>query len=268
LRDPGDPRGLRQLRIFDLEQPRHDGAPIHPAHQPPGYAYLLHRRHQAGAGGRRTGAAGVIITSDHAGTHIDALSHQAEDLKIHGGILADTVQTSFGFRQLGVETVPPIVARGVLIDLVRHQGSPAEPERWIAREEVQAAAAAQGVEPRPGDAVLVRTGNGRNWSDSARYLRGPGMAAGVSTWLAEAGAVAVGADNAAWDWTGEPDPELGVTLPGHILLLVRAGVYIVENLLLEELGEAGVTEFTFVCLPLKIVGATGSPVRPVALVPA
>jgi kynurenine formamidase len=78
--------------------------------------------------------------------------------------------------------------------------------------------------------------------------------------------LAVGADNMAWDLMGEADRQLGVTLPGHVLLLVRAGVYIVENLWLEELGEAGVREFTFVCLPLKIVGATGSPVRPVALV--
>jgi kynurenine formamidase len=91
------------------------------------------------------------------------------------------------------------------------------------------------------------------------------MAAAVSSWLAEAGVLAVGADNIAWDWTGERDGELGVTLPGHVLLLVRAGIYIIENLMLEELGEAGAVEFTFVCLPLKIQGATGSPVRPVAL---
>jgi kynurenine formamidase len=268
LADPGDPQGLRQLRIFDLEQPRSEAAPIHPSHQPPGYAYLLHRRHQPRPGDRRSGASGVLITSDHAGTHIDALSHQAEDLKLHGGVRSDDLETSFGFRELGVETVPPIVARGLLIDLVRHRGSPPAPGRWIPREEVQAAAAAQGVEPATGDVVLVRTGNGRHWSDPARYLQGAGMAAGVSTWLAEAGVVAVGADNVAWDWTGEADPELGLTLPGHVLLLVRAGVYIVENLFLEELGAAGASEFTFVCLPLKIVGATGSPVRPVALVAA
>jgi kynurenine formamidase len=227
---------------------------------------MLHRRHQAPAAERRTGAAGVMITSEHAGTHIDALCHQAEDLQLHGGVSVDSVQTSFGFRQLGIETVAPIVARGLLVDLVRHRGSPVEPARWITQEEVQAAAAAQGVEPRPGDVLLVRTGNGRNWSDPSLYLEGAGMAGGVSAWLAGCGVVAVGADNVAWDWGGEPDPELGVTLPGHVLLLVRAGVYIIENLHLEELGEAGATEFTFVCLPLKIVGATGSPVRPVALV--
>ena len=261
----GSPQGLR---IFDLEQPRRHGSPIHPAHEPPGYSYLLHRRHQPRPGERRTGASGVLHTSEHAGTHIDALSHQAEDLRFHGGIDAEAVQTSFGVRELGAETFPPLLARGVLIDLVRRSGRPVEAARWITLDEVREAAAGQGIEPRAGDVVLVRTGNGSNWKDPELYLRGAGMAAAVSAWLAEAKVLAVGADNVAWDWTGEADPELGFTLPGHALLLVRAGIYIIENLLLEELGEAGVNEFTFVCLPLKIVGATGSPVRPVALVAA
>src|SRR6202165_700943 len=111
---PADPTAPRTLvtalgdrRLFDLEQPRSQAAPIHPSHQPPGYAYLLHRRHQPRPGDRRSGASGVLITSDHAGTHIDALSHQAEDLKLHGGVPSDDLETSFGFRELGVETVPP-----------------------------------------------------------------------------------------------------------------------------------------------------------------
>lgn len=266
MTETADLSHLRAARIFDLEQPRHSAAPIHPAHQPPGYAYLLHRRHQLREGDRRTSAAGTLVTSDHAGTHIDAVGHQAEDLRLHDGTPAGEVETTFGLRRMSAETLPPIVSRGLLIDLVRQRGSPVEPDRWIALEEVRAAAAAQRVAPGTGDVVLVRTGNGANWSDPAGYLRGAGMAAGVSSWLAEAGVLAVGADNVAWDWTGEPDRELGVTLPGHILLLVRAGVYIIENLFLEELGAAGVSEFIFVCLPLKIVGGTGSPVRPVALV--
>jgi kynurenine formamidase len=64
---------------------------------------------------------------------------------------------------------------------------------------------------------------------------------------------------------GEPDPELG-TLPGHTILIVQAGIHIIESLFLEELAADGVREFGFVCLPLKVRGGTGSPVRPIALV--
>ena len=92
------------------------------------------------------------------------------------------------------------------------------------------------------------------------------MDAAASRWLADRGVIAVGADNMAWDVPGLRDPELGCLLPGHLILLARRGVYIIENLALEELAAAGHHEFEFVCLPLKLVGATGSPVRPVALV--
>jgi kynurenine formamidase len=103
------------------------------------------------------------------------------------------------------------------------------------------------------------------WSEPDEYLRGAGVSAAGSRWLAERKVKAVGADTMAWDVIGPTDPELGVTLPGHVLLLVRAGIPIIENLNLEELATAKVYEFGFVCLPLKMRGATGSPVRPIAI---
>lgn len=256
---------LRRLRTVDLEHPRTAQDAIHPGHVPPGYSYLLHRHHAPGPE-RRTSAAGVVVTSEHAGTHIDAFSHQAYDLMLFGDRPAVEAQTSFGFRELGIDTLPPLIGRGVLIDLARHRGTPVDPGRWISLAEVQDAAAAQGVDPQAGDVVLVRTGNGAMWAEPDRYLRGSGMAGAVSTWLADLGATAVGADNVAWDWTGEPCPELGVTLPGHVILLVQRGVPILENLDLEELGATGATEFLFLGVPLKLRGATASPIRPLALV--
>ena len=100
------------------------------------------------------------------------------------------------------------------------------------------------------------------------YLQAGGVSAAASSWLASRRVRAVGADNVAWDEVGLVDPELKVTLPGHLILLVRHGIYIIENLFLEELARDQCYTFTFICLPLKLRGATGSPVRPVAIASA
>jgi kynurenine formamidase len=200
---------------------------------------------------------------EHSGTHIDALAHQAENLVLHGGIKADDVQTSVGFKALGIETMAPLVARGVLLDVAGKTRLRAEHQ--ITPKELEQAAADAKVEIQAGDVVLVRTGFGALWADPDEYLKAAGVSGAGSRWLAALKVRAVGADNMAWDVIGPKDPELGVTLPGHVLLLVRAGIPIIENLNLEELASAKVHEFAFVCLPLKMRGATGSPVRPVAI---
>lgn len=259
---PGLLDALGSARVFDLEQMRYAGAPSHPAHAP-GFNYFLHRHHARGAPEARTGASGIVVMPEHSGTHIDALSHQAENLTLHGGVHVDSgVQTSQGFRVLGIETMAPLVARGVLLDVAGAARRLPE-EHAITAEELQSAAG--GVELLEGDVVLVRTGYGALWSEPAQYLKAAGVSAAGSRWLIEKKVSAVGADNVAWDLVGPTDPELGVSLPGHILLLVRAGIPIIENLNLEELAAAGVREFAFVCLPLKMRGATGSPVRPIAI---
>jgi len=260
---PGLLDALGSARVFDLEQLRYAGAPSHPAHQP-GFNYFLHRHHAQGATEARTGASGIVVMPEHAGTHIDALAHPAENLTLHGGVHVDSgIQTSVGFRVLGIETMAPLVSRGVLLDVAGPTRLP--PEQSITVQDLERARVAAGVEIREGDVVLVRTGYGGRWSEPAEYLRGAGVSAAGSSWLISQKVGAVGADNMAWDVMGPTDPELGVTLPGHILLLVRAGIPIIENLNLEDLAAAGVHEFAFVCLPLKMRGATGSPVRPIAI---
>ncbi len=251
---------IEKARVFDLEQLRYAGAPSHPAHAP-GFNYFLHRHHAHGAPEARTGASGIIVTPEHSGTHIDALAHQAENLTLHGGVhVDDGVQTSAGFKQLGIETMAPLVSRGVLLDVAGERRL--DPNYAITPADLERAAT---VDVRKGDVVLIRTGYGALWSNNEEYLRAAGVSAAGSRWLVERKVSAVGADNMAFDVMGPADPELKVTLPGHVLLLVRAGIPIIENLNLEELAAAKVYEFLFVCLPLKMRGATGSPVRPIAI---
>jgi kynurenine formamidase len=247
---------LAGARVYDLEQPRYAGAPVWPAHEP-GVLLKLHRRHEAGLGEARTSASALLVMSEHSGTHIDALCHQAENLELHGGVPVDaSVQTPEGFTRLGTDTIAPLLARGVLLDCADagHAVSAGDLDR-----------AAEGLEIHPGDVILVRTGTGALWEDREAFLAAGGIDASGSRWCAERKPLAVGADNMAWDVPGADDPELG-SLPGHLLLLVRAGIYIIEGLNLEALARDRVREFAFVCLPLKLRGGTGSPVRPLALV--
>ena len=258
--------------IFDLEQPRTEGMPIHPAHRQAGYSYHLHRRHEdeyrPEDTGPRTGAAGVIVCAEHTGTHIDALCHQSDALTLFGDVPVDaSVQSPRGFDRLGVEEIPPILAPGVLLDVAASKGADElEPGYAVTEEDLVNCCEKQGVNIEAGDVALVRTGNGRHWEDEERYLAGPGMDASASYWLADRQVLAVGADNMAWDVIGLRDPELGCIMPGHLILLARRGIYIIENLVLEDLAASGHRRFDFVCTPLKFVGATGSPVRPVAVI--
>src|ERR1700738_2177619 len=108
---------LQAARVYDLEQPRFSGMPIYPSHRP-GYFYALHRRHrdtyQPEQHGPRTGASGTLVMMEHSGTHIDALCHQACEMTLYGGVAVDGVETPAGFTQLGVESIPPLLCRGVL----------------------------------------------------------------------------------------------------------------------------------------------------------
>ena len=261
---------LRSAKVYDLEQPRFQGMPIHASHRP-GYFYALHRRHRdtyhPETHGPRSGASGTLVMMEHTGTHIDALCHQAYDLMLHGDVAADDVETPAGFTRLGVETVPPLLGRGVLLDVAGWKGAAVLPPGYaITAEDLTGCAAAQGAEVRPGDVLLVRTGSGAIWNDEAEYLRAAGVSKSGTLWAAERGVVAVGADNMTWDAPDERDPLTGATLFAHVYLLPQKGIYILENLLLEELARDRQYDFAFVGIPLKFNGATGSPLRPLALV--
>ena len=261
---------LARARVFDLEQARFAGMPVHPAHKP-GYFYGLHRRHRDSyrpdQHGPRSGASGVLTMMEHSGTHIDALCHQACDMTLFGGVKVDDVERTDGYRELGAETMRPLLGRGVLLDVAGLKGVAQLPQNYaITDADLIAAARAASLVVRSGDVLLVRTGYATSWTDEATYLNAAGVSKSGNIWAAEQRVSAVGADNMAWDAMLERDPETNMALFGHAHLLVTHGIHIMENLNLEELAAAKQYEFCFVGIPLKFRGATGSPIRPLALV--
>jgi kynurenine formamidase len=261
---------LRSAKVYDLEQPRFFGMPIFPSHKP-GYFYALHRRHRdtykPETHGPRTGSAGMLTMMEHTGTHIDALCHQAFEFTMFGGVKVEAAESAAGYTKLGVETIPPLLARGVLLDIAGFRKVARLPPRAaISADELKACAAVEGVTLQKGDVLLIRTGFDTIWNDEAAYLSAAGVAKSGTLWAAEAGVVAVGADNMSFDAPDERDPETGATLFAHSYLLPKKGVYIMENLYLEKLAAEKVYTFGFVGIPLKFNGATGSPLRPLALV--
>lgn len=252
--------------VFDLSRPYSTGMPQSPNH--PAFRHGLDRRH--GDRVRSDGgsaAADIITTGCHVGTHVDALAHVSHDGCLHGGIDATEAQTGGRFDQLGIDAMDPYVGRGVLLDVPAAVGV----ERLdggveITTDQLDEAKGDIGI--RPGDVVLIRSGWGQLWEHGDPYVGSetgvPGVAEAGAHWLAAHQPAAVGADTIAFE---RIEPGKGhATLPAHRVLLVEEGINIIETLDLEALAASGAREFLLVVAPLKIVGATGAPVRPLAVV--
>lgn len=202
----------------------------------------------------------------HTGTHIDALGHCVIGGFMHGGLTVDEAVTNNGLVRLGIETVPPIIARGVLLDMPAVFGRALESGEVISIDAIGRALERAGSTVEPGDVVLIRTGWAEYYgTDNERFLSGwPGIGIDAAQWLAEQKVVAVGADTHALEvW---PPEDRHVHWPVHQELLVHAGIYIVEHASLEELARQGAYRFLCLCLPIRFVGGTASPVRLTAIV--
>ena len=256
--------------IIELGQPLFTGMPSSPNH--PGFRMTLARRHGDMMRPDGSSAANeVLITGGHVGTHIDALAHVSFQGKLHGGVDAAQAQAGGQFREHGAERIPPLVRRGVLLDVAAARGVESlEPGYGVTTADLAEAARRSGAEPGPGDVAMVRTGWARHFADAVRYLGQesgvPGVTEEAARWLADRQIVAAGTDTTAFE---QIPPGAGHRLlPVHRLLLVERGIYIMEHLNLEEAASRGLTEFVFVTAPLRIVGGTGSPIRPFAVVGA
>lgn len=258
------------VRLVELGHPHFTGMPTSPNH--PGFRMALIRRH--GDMVREDGGSAsneLIVTGGHVGTHVDALSHVSHEGKLHGGVDAQQAQLGGRFGQLGAEHTPPLLRRGVLLDVAALHGVDILPGGYgITAADLQGAADRAQVEVGEGDVVLIRTGWARHFDDPHTY-QGltdgvPGPTVDAARWLVDRGVVTTGSDTTAYEQI--PTGQGHSVLPVHRVLLVEAGIHIIEHLNLEEAAAEGLTEFVFVMAPLRIVGGTGSPIRPLAAVSA
>ena len=258
---------LEGARIYDLAQPLEEGMGQSPNHPP--FRMALARRHGDSVRPDGSSAASeILVTGGHVGTHLDALCHVSYEGRLYGGIDATEAQRGGRFSALGIETVQPFFCRGVLLDIPAYKGVDVlAPGYAVGAGDLEATAGALEVEVRAGDAVLVRTGWARNWSDPRAYVGHdtgvPGIDPGAALWLCERGVRLVGSDTIACEVI--PPGSGHRVLPVHRILMVEHGVHISETLQLEDLARDCCYEFVFVAAPLKITGATGSPIRPLAI---
>lgn len=210
----------------------------------------------------------LMISPHGTTTHIDALAHMWRGDTLYNGHPAGRVR-SYGATRCGIDKVGAIVTRGLLLDVAGFLGADhVDPGTTIDDQVLADCAGAAGVQPRPGDVVLVRTGWPRVFDTEPGRYQGaqPGISHSAGRWLMDRDVVAIGSDNAAvgaiaadGSFAGPVDEDI------HLLALWQHGVYLVEMLWLEELALAGRSEFLFVAAPLPIEGGTASPVSPLAV---
>jgi kynurenine formamidase len=229
---------------------------------------LTTKRTFVNPGSNRRGSNEEIVHAEmgQIGTQFDAFSHQTIGDSLYNCFKLDEIATRNGFSKLGVENVGMLMTRGVLIDIAAAKGSPMLPRDYeITPADLEAALKRQGTKLEPGDAILIHTGWGRHWGkDNALYTgTAPGIGVAAAEWLVSRNPMLVGADTASVEIS--PNPDAKVSLPVHQIFLVVNGVHLIENLKLEDLAAKSAYEFAFVVQPLKMQGATGSTVAPVAI---
>jgi kynurenine formamidase len=207
----------------------------------------------------------VVTELGQIGTQLDAFAHQMWGDSFYNCFKLSDIGTRSGFKKLGVENVGGLITRGVLIDVAGLKGVDMLPTSYsITPDDLRGALAMAGQTLQPGDAVIIRTG----WSklmgkDNQHYgTLNPGIGIAAGQWLVTQDPMLIAADNCCVEVRPSEPPH---SLPIHAMMLIQHGVYLLENLELEALATARAYEFAFIVQPLKIKGATGSAVAPLAI---
>jgi kynurenine formamidase len=211
------------------------------------------------------------------GTQFDGLGHIGGEVRyadgslhrvFYNGFTTSEMNAGTGLRQLGIERLKPILTRGVLIDLPAYKNvQRLEGGYEVTLADVRGALARQGIAEAsisPGDAILFRYGWAQLWSTPQQYMAGrlPGIGLEVGRWLVERKITVTGGDTS----TNEVSPNpTGQTIPVHQELMMKNGIFNIENMTFEELAADGAYEFLFIATPIRFKGATGSPLRPLAI---
>ena len=228
----------------------------------------------ADAGGTAWHSCALFI-NDNVATQIDGLGHAVtgDDNHWYNGFTEADWGGDWGVRKCDGVSIPPIITRGVMIDVAAYKGVDALPAHYsISADDIKNALAKQNVSLQVGDTVLIRTGTLRYWRETGADHKklaehdSAGMSMAATKYLVEQhGAILVGSDTSGYEkW---PAPEGSASfMPVHLYLLVEQGVHIGEFHFLEDLSRDGVYEFCYIALVNKIKGTTaGFAMRPIAV---
>lgn len=207
----------------------------------------------------------VILMYTHTGTHIDALNHFGVDGQIYNGFTAEENLGSRNWMKGGAEVIPPIVTRGVLLDIAGLKGVDCLEDSYaITVEDCKESLEKSGLTLGEGDVAFVRTGRMRYWPQGSKVLGNPpGLGLEAARWLTSQGIAVIASDQECVE-VG-PSEQEDNWLPGHCHFLVEAGVPMIELANLEDLARDGLNEFCLVATPIRLRGATGTPLRPIAM---
>jgi kynurenine formamidase len=206
-----------------------------------------------------------VTTSMGIGSQMDGLAHLGIDRRHYNGLKADELAAS-GFAKLDLAKIPPIVTRGVVIDMAKHFGKPLAAGHAFTRADLEAAMRAQKITVGKGDVVLLHTGwmAAKLASDKAAFQVGePGLGLEAATWLADQGVVAIGADTIALEAIPFENPNRPFVV--HQTLLAKKGVHVLENINVGPLAADGVTEFLFVLGQPRFQGTVQVVINPIAI---
>lgn len=256
---------VRTGQVISLAQPLSARTPF-----PPHRAGMQHFMGRSGgdyaAGARRPGgfqfAEDTLLMPAHIGTHIDALCHAWYDDQLYNGFPGAGTRGTTGAARCGIHRMGPIATRGVLLDVAAVRGGPLPDGAAIGVADLEQAARDAGGEPAKGDVVLIRTGWAERQTGVVSFDTEPGLDLAAALWLARREVAVVGADNFAVEVLPFAT---GTVFPVHQRLIRDFGIPLLEGLVLKPLADTGRHDFLFAASPLPVVGGTGSPISPMAI---